>query len=247
MSRCYCPICFAEYEENPHTCTCGFEGIEYPVWGNEPLEREFYQKQLFAIYKFTKQVYYQKREWTAAGLITMEYDGKLTVDGVIQPKGLVVVDKIGARDGCPPTVAADGLLAFHTDVSALILNVDTAKPDVLDESRVRVLFLGKEFGGFEHHVLIQHSRPRYLFVDEHNPLFCAEDHVLFNKSKTKLITYASLRPTAEYTVPQSVRTLADYAFFYPRYLERLYLPKGIKTGDRSLLFHDDARPEIIYY
>lgn len=247
MPRCYCPICLTEYEENPKVCSCGFEGIEYPFFENDEQEQQFWARQLFAIYKFTKKVYYKKIDFPPSELTVMNFEENHTVDWVNAPKGLVIVDCIGARDGTLPTVASEGMLAFRVDTKALILNVDRAAQGVLDESRVRVLFLGKDFGGFSEDSLIQYSGLRYIFVDEENPHFSADDHVLFNKNKTRLVAFASLHPATKYTVPRTVKSLADYSFFYPRNLKRLYLPKGIRIERHSLQFHDNVSPEIVYY
>ena len=143
--------------------------------------------------------------------------------------------------------ADEGLLAFRTDVLALILNVDSVHSSFLDESAVRALLLGRDVKEFRNGIMISPSQLRFIAVDSANPAFTAEGNVLFTKDMRRLVCYAPSRPEKEYRVPESVRVLGRYSFRFPSHLERLYLPRGIAVSDNALVFYEGREPEIEYY
>ena len=64
-------------------------------------------------------------------------------------------------------------------------------------------------------------------VDSASAFLCAEDGVLFNKDKTRLIKYPKKKTDASYTVPDSVKTIGRYAFYMiENNLTTLNLPEG---------------------
>lgn len=64
-------------------------------------------------------------------------------------------------------------------------------------------------------------------VDSASAFLCAEDGVLFNKDKTRLIKYPTEKTAPSYTVPDSVKTIGTYAFYRIYYnLTTLNLPEG---------------------
>ncbi len=247
MSVCTCPICQREYEHNPKICECGFEGLLYPACDADgrPTE-DFEREELFRVFQFTKRVFRREIPYPVSHPSERDYEDEVFLDLVSSRQGLVVVDSVGGA-GKPFTVADAGLLAFQTNVKALILNVNRIHSEFLDESRVQVLFLGADVESFRNGILVPRSPLRYLCVDSKNPYFHAENHVLFDKALTRLICYAPARPEEEYRVPSSVKVLGKYSFFCPRHLKRLYLPRGIKQEDGAIHFLDGAEPEIIMY
>lgn len=54
-----------------------------------------------------------------------------------------------------------------------------------------------------------------FFVSGDNPYLSAQDGIIFNKDKTKLIAYPSSKTADTYAVPDSVKTIAKYAFKSP--------------------------------
>ena len=243
MIRCECPICHMEYEQNPHVCQCGFEGIEYPVYESEALMEEYERKRLFKIYKFAKRVVAGELPYEPSPLTVYEYDDQIYVEESVDDRGLAYVDMPG--DGKRKPFAAQGLTVFRTRTPALYLNTNGAHADFLDESRVQILFFGPDFEGFPDGYFIPKTSLRYIWVDEKNPCLSAENNVLFDKDKKTLICYAHMRPETEYRVPKSVKTLMPLSFFHPEHLKKLWLPKGISIKGRALVFGE--MPEIIYY
>ena len=65
-------------------------------------------------------------------------------------------------------------------------------------------------------------------VASDNASYCSVDGVLFDKEMTTLICYPGLK-TGDYTVPDSVTTIGDYAFYYSRQLKNIMLSSSVTT------------------
>lgn len=67
-------------------------------------------------------------------------------------------------------------------------------------------------------------------VDAANPYFSVDEYGnLFNKSKTRLIHHYLDTELKEYTIPDTVTSIADSAFAYNLYLERINIPDSVKN------------------
>ena len=68
-------------------------------------------------------------------------------------------------------------------------------------------------------------------VEEENPMLCAADGVLYDKGKTKLISYPAGSKRSWYVVPESVRYVESLAFAYSQMLTMLTLPaEAVSVG-----------------
>lgn len=246
MTRIYCPICNREYEENPKVCSCGFEGLAYPVFEKDPLYREYERDQLFQMYKFTKRVFYGEIPYEKSPLDIREYDDTRIVSYAMENRGLAVVECFSAP-GERQTVAEEGLLAMKGCTKALILDVDEAESNFLDESNVRILFLGEHFKRFQNGFFYPFSRIRYIFVHPQNSYFKSENNVLFSKEGTRLIFYPSSRPEEEYTVPRTVKKIFVNNFYSAENLKVLRLPIGIEISSDAVQSFEQHGMKIIYY
>jgi len=245
MWYCKCPICRTEYEHNPKVCTCGYDGlVSKEFWTmDKEAAAEKERAELFSIFKFAKHVLYGKTPYRPTYIYQDTFEGYTMIDAATELRALAVVDCAGD----PPTIARDGLFAFDGGVRALILNTNRASRLTLDESTIECLLLGRDFEGFEDGQFHTYRALRYLAVHGDNPYLTAEDNVLYNKSKTKLIYYASLKPEEEYTVPSCVKSVAAYGFRNPRHLKRLLLPKGIRLERYALSFGENTNVTVEYY
>ena len=245
MWYCKCPICRTEYNHNPKVCSCGFDGlVSREVFAMPREDDEEKQKaELFSIFKFAKHVLYGKISYAPTYIYEDHYDGYTMIDAATEIRALAVVDRAGEV----PTIARDGLFAFDRSVRALILNTNLATKLVLDESTIECLLLGPDFEGFEDGKFHTYRPLRYLSVHGDNKHFTAEDNVLFDKEKVRLIYYSALKPETEYTVPLSVKTLTAYSFRNPRHLKKLILPKGIRIEKNAFWLPDNCKIEIEYY
>lgn len=240
-----CPICGKEYETTPKSCDCGFDGMAYlPCFATDAVKAQYREREKelsFRIFKFAKQVYYGEKPYEKSKLVLFRREKHVDVDEALERRGLAYVDCVEHGADALPTVAAEGLLAMRNTVRALILNVNEAWSTFLDECGVQILLLGADFQRFREGGFQQYRSLRYIWVDGKNPYFTADDNVLFNKNKTKIVAYAGSRPGEEYTVPPSVKCLEPYSFYLPDHLKRLYLPRGIRIPDAALM------PSNIYH
>jgi len=65
-----------------------------------------------------------------------------------------------------------------------------------------------------------------IHVSPDNSNFSSQDGVLYNKDKTRLIAYPTGRP-GDFTIPDGVTDLEDYAFFNCQGLTSVVIPEGV--------------------
>jgi hypothetical protein len=71
-------------------------------------------------------------------------------------------------------------------------------------------------------------------VESGNEYFLSEGGVLFNKDKTILICYPAGKTEAPYTIPNSVTSIGDYAFYACSGLTSITIPVSVTSiGDRA--------------
>lgn len=113
----------------------------------------------------------------------------------------------------------------------------------------------------QYQIMIQGQRLESITVSQNNPVFSAQDGVLFNKSGSELLVYPKCKPEAYYVVPSNVVTIAQAALngvyilrglvlspsmkeLQPygiscNSLERVVIPANIKTiGEQAIQFYD---------
>ena len=99
------------------------------------------------------------------------------VDIISKSRGLEIINSIDNN-----TSTVNGVLGFYKDTKALILNCEYADGEFLDESSLKVLFIGKNFKGFISNPL-HLDRIKYLYVHNDNPYFISNKNKLMEKEK----------------------------------------------------------------
>lgn len=79
-----------------------------------------------------------------------------------------------------------------------------------------------------------------IYVDSSNPYLTAENGVLFNKSKTKLIKYPAEHKGEKYIVPETVTDIYQNAFCYADGLAELVLPPYLNPIEYHSLWFSDC-------
>ncbi len=70
-------------------------------------------------------------------------------------------------------------------------------------------------------------------VSADNPCFCAENGILFDKGRTKLICYPINRTEDKYTIPDSVTVVGENAFADCEHLTDIVISKNVRTIEES--------------
>lgn len=76
-------------------------------------------------------------------------------------------------------------------------------------------------------------------VSEENPDFASIEGVLFNKEKTTLISYPINKPGENYSVPDTVETIGEFAFSYNKNLVSIDIPDSV-TSIENCAFEESA-------
>ena len=76
-------------------------------------------------------------------------------------------------------------------------------------------------------------------VDQNSTKYCSVDGVLFNKDKTTLIQCPAGKTLTAYSIPDSVTSIGDYAFYYCTSLTSVTIPDSVTSiGDYAFLSCD---------
>ena len=74
-------------------------------------------------------------------------------------------------------------------------------------------------------------------MNSNNQNFCDIDGVLFNKDKTEILAYAKDKIQTDYTIPDSVTSIGDSAFYYCNSLTSISIPSGVTSiGNNAFMF-----------
>ena len=92
--------------------------------------------------------------------------------------------------------------------------------------------LGDAFSWYEQDYSSKGDCINIFVVDDNNPEFCSYDGILYNKSKTTLIK-CPVGKTGTITIPSTVKTINEYAFYKCNKPFTAVLPQGIKTIGNS--------------
>lgn len=203
MTEIACPICGEIHTGCPFKCKCGYEELKLA-----PKDYRDENKVLFAIYKFSKSIFNKQIEWQQSKCTLIDYgDNRVGIYEIFDDRAVAYVD---LKKENKSIEATGGVLACKYNVKSLIINADYLSHEMLDESHVRMIFIGDRVkdipAGFIGVSL------KYLEVDKNNPYFTSQNNVLFDKKMKKLLLYCDSKPDEEYRIPESVKVVSRWAF-----------------------------------
>ncbi len=85
-----------------------------------------------------------------------------------------------------------------------------------------------------------------ITVDADNTKYCSEDGVLFNKSKTELIQYPVGNARTSYTIPDSVTSIGEYAFYRCTSLTSIAIPISMQLIAHTAFDRCDSLDSVFY-
>lgn len=147
-----------------------------------------------------------------------------------EPDGTITIpDKI---DGKPVTVLGDSALRNHKNLTGAVLPATLKKIDIcaFADSKITRLHLPASVEEIGSSAFYSCPELRTITVDGNSKSFTADENgVLYNKEKTKLIRYPQGLDLKEYTMPDSVLTIAVGAFEGNVELEKVKFNSGLKV------------------
>ena len=85
-----------------------------------------------------------------------------------------------------------------------------------------------------------------IIVDENNPLYFAENGILYNKNQTKLFRYPPGKQEFSFRLPDTVTEINSYAFVGQHHLENLYLGAQLSFLSAYSLSASDSISDVYF-
>lgn len=145
------------------------------------------------------------------------------ISSITLPDGIKSIEK-GVFEGC--SQLADLTLPETVEYFDFSAIEDTAVTSLYIPRSVTQLILELEYNPFE--------KISEITVHPDNQFYSATDGVLFNKDGTELVWYPVAKSDTEYTVPNTVRKIGDYAFAFNFALTVVNVGENTETlGEKS--------------
>ena len=143
----------------------------------------------------------------------------------------------------PSEVEYEGEKYTVTSVNQSVFSKNSSITKIIIPKTVKNTDFGSN-EGFKYNPFVDCISVESIEVEEGNPAICSVDGVLFNKDTTTLIGYPAGATRESYTVPASVKTAGDGAFFNSKYLKKIVLPDNIETLGYSLFASSKSLEEV---
>lgn len=114
-----------------------------------------------------------------------------------------------------------------------------------DFNKLRTVIIPKSVENTSHQVFRFCAALTSIHVDVNNTKYSSENGVLFNKEKTVLIQYPRGKTDTKYSIPESVTSISQHAFYYFRNLTSITIPKSITSFYGATFVECLALTEII--
>lgn len=170
-------------------------------------------------FKGTK--FYKNNAKTASNA---KYIGKYLCEGVYGKKSVKV------KNGT--TVIADGAFDFgdrNSKLEKIVLpsSLKTIGDTAFKNSKLKVVTVTKNVKYIGNQAFLGNKKLEKFKVNNDSKYFSATSGVLFNKKKSEIIVYPSASSRTVYSLPNSVRYIAPYAFAGAKNIKSINLNKGL--------------------
>ena len=155
-------------------------------------------------------------------------------------------DYQGAGDGIviiPDAVSKDGNVYDVTNISSYAFNrcsklrkitvgdnVQKISEGAFSLSGLRKIHIGKQVQKIETTWLVpfEGTKLEEITIDPENRFYTVKDGVLFTADMSELVRYPSQDTRTEYTIPDSVTKISQYAFESVRNVKNMMIPSGVE-------------------
>ncbi len=156
---------------------------------------------------------------------------------VVIPDGVVTISETAFAGNneitgitIPPSVKENGFSLFagcnNIEKVAFSEGITEIKELPFYDLSVKSLSIPASVTTFDSHVY-KFSQLENIIVEEGNLHLKSIDGVLFNHDMTVLLKYPTERRDAEYTVPETVKTITTWAFFPSTYIKKINIPESV--------------------
>lgn len=135
----------------------------------------------------------------------------------------------------PSELSYDGKTYYVTSIANDAFSNNTALTKVIIPRTVNNIDFG-EARSFDNNLFYGCTALESIEVDEENPVFCTVDGVLFNKEKTKLLSFPAADNRTSYIVPESVNSIAGLAFWGNQHLVTVSLHDQVSSLGSSVFY-----------
>lgn len=85
-----------------------------------------------------------------------------------------------------------------------------------------------------------------ITISPGNAYLMAEENVVYNKEKTRLIYYAAGMAEDKYTVADTVQVVGSFAFTYCQHLQEIRFPASVTSLESSAVYHNDSIDKLLF-
>ena len=131
----------------------------------------------------------------------------------------------------PESITSIGQGAFSGAKSLESIKLPASLAEInlgaFNNTKLKSIYLGKNVRVIMPGVFNNCKYLEEIIVDENNLYYSSIDGVLFNKEKTKLVTYPKDKKNEEYVVPETVTVNVEGSIISNNYIKKLVFPDGM--------------------
>lgn len=185
------------------------------------------EKELFLLFKKTKQIYFNKIEYPKSELELCSFNDCYVEDIT---NNIRKIEYVSYFDEKKRSIIGEGFLSSYHQVKSIIVDVDVINSRFLDESCLEVLFISDKVKEITNNFLLSPKSLVYIYVDSKNNNYLSYENVLINKLTKEIICYPNGKKNDIYYVPNLVKIINNNVFADNIYLKEIYVSKETKIS-----------------